>query len=77
MAKGVGGWLKDPKDFKETLPGIKFYGAEDNKAFFGTKEKPGPLTATVKDAIEIWSSHGKIQVKVTPDDLINYSYIGG
>jgi len=77
MAKGVGGWLKDPKDFKETLPGIKFYGADDNKAFFGTKAKPGPLSATVQDAIEVWSGHGKMQVKVTPADLINYSYVGG
>jgi NitT/TauT family transport system substrate-binding protein len=77
MAKGVGGWLKDPKEFKATLPGIKFYGADDNKAFFGTSAKPGPLATTVKEAIDIWSSHGKLQVKVTPADLINYSYVGG
>ena len=75
MAKGVGGWLKDPKDFKETLPGIKFYGAADNKTFFGTKDKPGPLYQTVKSAIDIWSSHGKVQVKVTPEDLIDYSFV--
>ena len=77
MAKGVGGWLKDPKEFKETLPGIKFYGGDDNKAFFGTAAQPGPLANTVKDAIDIWSSHGKLQVKVTPADLINYSFVGG
>src|SRR5438874_129065 len=47
MAKGVGGWLKNPKDFKETLSGIKFYGADDNKAFFGTRDKPGLLHQTV------------------------------
>jgi NitT/TauT family transport system substrate-binding protein len=77
MAKGVGGWLKDPKDFKETLSGIKFYGAEDNKAFFGTKDKPGPLYQTVKEAIEVWSSRGKMQVKTTPDQLIDYSFVNG
>src|ERR1700722_803626 len=77
MAKGVGGWLKDPKEFKATLPGIKFYGADDNKAFFGTEGKPGPLATTVQDAIDVWSSHGKLQVKVTPADLINFSYVGG
>ena len=77
MAKGVGGWLKDPKDFKETLPGIKFYGEAENKTFFGTKAKPGPLTTTVKDAIDIWSSHGKLQVKVAPANLINYTYVNG
>jgi NitT/TauT family transport system substrate-binding protein len=77
MASGVGGWLKDPKDFKETLPGIKFYGEADNKAFFGTKEKPGQLYQTVKDAIEIWSSHGKMRVQTTPDNLIDYSFVNG
>jgi NitT/TauT family transport system substrate-binding protein len=75
MAKGVGGWLKDPKEFKETLPGIKFYGGADNKAFFGTKEKPGALYQTVQAAIDIWSSHGKLQVKVAPNDLINYTFV--
>jgi NitT/TauT family transport system substrate-binding protein len=75
MAKGVGGWLKDPKVFAETLTGIKFYGAEDNKAFYGTASKPGPLTATVQAAIDVWSSHGKLRVKVSPSDLINYSFV--
>jgi len=75
MAKGVGGWLKDPKVFAETLTGIKFYGAEDNKAFYGTASKPGPLTATVQAAIDVWSSHGKLRVKVTPSDLINYTFV--
>ena len=75
MAKGVGGWLKDPKVFAETLPGIKFYGAEDNKKFFGTKANPGPLSRTVKEAIDVWSSHGKIQVKTTPSDLIDYEFV--
>ena len=77
MAKGVGGWLKDPKEFKATLPGIKFYGAADNKTFFGTAAKPGALSKTVKDAIDIWSSHGKLQVKVTPGELIDYSFVNG
>ena len=75
MAKGVGGWLKDPKEFKATLGGIKFYDAAANKAFFGTKAKPGPLVNTVQAAINIWSSHGKLQVKPTPSDLINYTYV--
>jgi NitT/TauT family transport system substrate-binding protein len=75
MAKGVGGWLKDPKVFAETLTGIKFYGEADNKTFFGTAAKPGPLTQTVQSAIDIWSSHGKLRVQVKPADLINYSFI--
>ena len=75
MAKGVGGWLKSPKDFKETLPGIKFYGRDDNKAFFGTKDKPGPLHRTVEDAITIWSGQGRLQVQTGPDKLIDYEFV--
>ncbi len=77
MAQGVGGWLKDPNEFKKTLAGIKFYGEEDNKAFFGTPEKPGQLYQTVKDAIEIWSSRGKMRVQTTPEKLIDYSFVNG
>ncbi len=75
MAKGVGGWLKDPKAFKATLSGIKFYDEAANKAFFGTPDKPGPLANTVQQAIDIWSSHGRLQVKPTPAELINYSFV--
>ncbi|HKO08650.1 MAG TPA: ABC transporter substrate-binding protein [Alphaproteobacteria bacterium] len=77
MAKGVGGWLKDPKEFKETLTGIKFYDGPANKTFFGTAAKPGPLFQTTADAIKIWTDHGKLQVKVVPSDLINYSFVNG
>src|SRR5579863_1956302 len=77
MAKGVGGFLEDPKDFKETLTGIKFYGGAENKTFFGTKAHPGPLTHTVQQAIDIWTAHGKLQVKTTPAQLIDYSFVNG
>lgn len=75
MSKGVGGWLKNPKDFKDTLTGIKFYGADDNKVFFGTKDKPGPLSQTVGDAIKIWAAQGRLQVDTTPDKLIDYEFV--
>jgi len=67
--------LKDPKDFKETLTGIKFYGGEDNKTFFGTGEKPGPLSKTVADAIKVWSDQGRLQVQTSPDKLIDYEFV--
>jgi NitT/TauT family transport system substrate-binding protein len=77
MAKGVGGWLSDPKVFAETLAGIRYYGAEDNKKYFGSKDKPGPLAETTRAAIEIWSRHKKLPVKVKPEELINYSFVNG
>jgi hypothetical protein len=29
----------------------------------------------VQEAIDVWSSHGKVQVKTTPDQLINYDFV--
>jgi NitT/TauT family transport system substrate-binding protein len=75
MAKGVGGWLKDPKDFKATLGGIKFYDAAANKRFFGTQEHPGPLAQTIAQAIRIWGDQGKLQVKPDPLQIINFTFV--
>lgn len=75
MAKGVGGWLKDPKDFKETLAGIKFYDAAENKKFFGTQQNPGPLEKTINQAITIWGAQDKLQVKPNPVQLMNFTYV--
>jgi NitT/TauT family transport system substrate-binding protein len=77
MAKGVGGWLRDPKMFAETLTGIRFYGADENKKFFGTQDKPGPLGETTRAAIEIWSRHKRLAIKVKPEELINYGFVNG
>ncbi len=43
MAKGVGGWLKDPAVFAETLPGIEYLTIKKNQALFGTASNPGTL----------------------------------
>lgn len=45
------------------------------KHFFGTKEKPGPLYESVKEAIAVWSELGKMKVKATPENIINYSFV--
>jgi NitT/TauT family transport system substrate-binding protein len=75
MAKGVGGWLKDPKDFKDTLSGIKFYDAAANKTFFGTPGNPGPLLNTIDAAIKIWGAQEKLQVKPDAKAMINSTFV--
>ena len=75
MARDMGDWLKDPKTFAETLDGVRYFGASENKAFFGTKDKPGPLYESVKQAIAVWSELGKMKVKATPENIINYSFV--
>jgi NitT/TauT family transport system substrate-binding protein len=77
MAKAMGDWLKDPKVFAETLEGVRYYGAADNKTFFGTKDKPGALYQTVKEAITVYSELGKVKVKVTPENMMNYDFVNG
>ena len=77
MAKGVGGWLEDPKVFAETLTGIEYLDKAKNIEFFGTKEAPGQITKTLGTALDVWKGFGRIQVEVTPADMIDYSFIGG
>ena len=76
MAKDMGDWLNDPKVFAETLAGVRYYDAADNKVFFGTPSMPGPLYESVKEAIAVWTDLGKLKVKVTPEDIINYDFVG-
>lgn len=75
MAKGVGGWLKDPKVFADVLTGIKYYDAQMSRDFFGTPAKPGPLYKTISQSLDIWGRHGKVQVETTPEKLVNHSFL--
>ncbi len=75
MAKGVGGWLKDPAVFAETLPGIEYLTIEKNQALFGTASSPGNLHKTVQFALDIWSDFGRVQVDAKPSDIIVDGFI--
>jgi NitT/TauT family transport system substrate-binding protein len=77
MAEGVGGWLADPQVFADTLSGIQYLDKDANAAFFGSAGEPGQLTKTLGYAIDIWSEKGRIQTEMKPEDLIDYSFIGG
>jgi NitT/TauT family transport system substrate-binding protein len=77
MAKGVGGWIEKPEDFKAAAGGIKYLDKAANEGLFGKDGKPGTLNQTVSDAIDIWKSFQKVQVDVTPTDLIDQSMYGG
>jgi NitT/TauT family transport system substrate-binding protein len=76
MTKGLGGWLKEPKDFEEALSGAVLYGIEENRTFMGTKAKPGPMFQTVQGAIDFWRQTGKL---VWPDvkaaDVVDPSFL--
>ncbi len=70
MAKGVGGWLDDPAVFKDTRSGIVFYDDAMNKTFMGTKDKPGPITVTIQNALDLGKEGGLFNLDLKPADLI-------
>ena len=77
MAKGVGGWLEKPENFKATVTGIEYLDKAKNEAFFGTKEAPVQIYKTLGFALDIWKGFGRIQVEVKPEDVIDHGFIGG
>jgi NitT/TauT family transport system substrate-binding protein len=70
MARNVGGWLEDPVVFTETLKGIRFFGAERNRKYFGTRESPGQVYDTVQKALDVWSNLGRLDKGVTTADFV-------
>ena len=77
MAKGVGGWIEKPEDFKATATGIEYLDKAKNTALFGTEAAPGPIAKTLADAMVIWKGFQRIQVDVKPSDIIDYTTYGG
>jgi NitT/TauT family transport system substrate-binding protein len=76
MAKGVGGWLKETKDFEEALAGAKLYDRADNRRFMGTKQSPGDMYKLVGDVITFWREAGKlVWPDVKAEDLIDPSFL--
>jgi NitT/TauT family transport system substrate-binding protein len=75
MAKGVGGWLTDPKDFASSAAGVNFYGKERNTEFFkdGAKGESGKLVELGK---EIWGGFSKLKMDVKYDDVVDSSFLG-
>jgi NitT/TauT family transport system substrate-binding protein len=76
MARGLGGPFKDLALFAETMQTVRLYGAEDARAMFGTAQQPGPIYATLTEAIDIWTSLGRASIRVAPEDIMNYDFVG-
>lgn len=60
MAKGVGGYLENPKDFADAEKGVTFYDLAMTKKYLGTPDKPGAIADVIKLGNEIWSDLGKM-----------------
>ncbi len=74
MAKGVGGYLADPKDFAESAKGVNFYDRARNIAFFGTPEK-GELADLLALANKVWLAKGTLSAPIDYAAMIDPSFI--
>ena len=75
MAKGVGGWLNDPKLFADTTKGIKYLDQAGNRQLFGSAAAPGSLYKTLGYAMDIWREKGRLKVNAKPADIIDNSLV--
>lgn len=75
MAKGVGGYLKDPKDFADSAKGVRYYDAAKNKAYLGSAAQPGPLADLVKAANATWSTLGKTHMNVDYGVIVDPAFV--
>lgn len=74
MAKGVGGYLSDPKDFASAAAGVRFYDRARNIEFFGTPEK-GEAKDLMALGAKIWGGFGKLKMEIGYSDLIEPKWL--
>ncbi|MCW5623215.1 MAG: ABC transporter substrate-binding protein [Burkholderiales bacterium] len=70
MAKGVGGFLQDPKDFADAAKGVRFFDKPMNIAFLGTPAQPGDAADLIKLGSQVWSQLGKLKMDLDYATLI-------
>ena len=69
MAKGVGGWLEDPKVFAETRAGIAFYDSAMNATFMDPA-KPDGIVATIANAKALGEAAGLFKLDADPAGMV-------
>lgn len=77
MAKSIGGWLSDPKEVESTMKNVRFYGEEENKAYFGTADAPGPILETFELGNTVAIEMGRQAEPKDPKDVILWDYVTG
>jgi NitT/TauT family transport system substrate-binding protein len=72
MAKFTG---QKPEEFTKEKTGVRFYGAKENKEYFGTPQKPGLLYTVTQRAADLWFDLKLIKTKPKAADLIDGSFL--
>lgn len=74
MAEGIGGYLKDPKDFADAAKGVNYYDKARNLEFFGTNDK-SEIASLIQYGGEIWGKAGKVQMPLDDQALVDRQFI--
>lgn len=61
-------------EFTATVPGLKFFNAEDNKSLFGT-DQDGSIYQSVKNAIEFYLVQKVIESAPAPEEVLNPTFV--
>lgn len=76
MAKGMGGWISDPVEFKNTLQFVQFLDLPANQAYFADPSNEGQqILETTQNAIEIWGQILNLGNLPEPKELINAKFV--
>lgn len=73
MGKAMG---ETKDEFVAQLSDVTFYDKEGNVSYFGTSSKKGQIYEVSQSASDLWYSLKLIDSKVSPDSIINGSFVG-
>jgi NitT/TauT family transport system substrate-binding protein len=74
MAESIG---METEDFVATLADLRLWGAEENEAYFGTAEEPGPIIDLVRQAGEFYAEIGVTDNVPEPESIVDPSFVDG
>ncbi|MDQ4143481.1 MAG: ABC transporter substrate-binding protein [Actinomycetota bacterium] len=76
MAAGVGGFLKDPKAFEETLQYVTFLDEQDNQEYFSDPAAEGTqIEETTSNAVDIWGRIKDLEGLPPATDFITDEFV--
>lgn len=75
MAKGVGGYLADPKELAAAAKGVRFYDQAMSEKLLGSPGKPGDSAALIELANQVASELQGKPYNVSNDDLIDSRFV--
>ncbi|ARU86727.1 ABC transporter substrate-binding protein [Pseudomonas sp. M30-35] len=75
MAKGVGGYLSDPKELAEAAKGVRFYDQAMSEKLLGTAETQGDIANIINLANETWSKLQGKTYSASYSDLVDTRFV--